>query len=75
MPTNAPAKTQKYKVEYHRVWVKTVEAESRKEARRIMEDEMSEDADAEDYNYSVVKKQPVRDRDSGGEGHNSVWGS
>lgn len=63
-----------YKIEFHRVWVKTVEAENREEARRIVEEEMSEDPDAEDYNYSVVKKtQP--DRDSGGEGHNSVWGS
>jgi hypothetical protein len=63
-----------YRVEYHRVWVRTVEAESGKEARRIAEEEMGEDADAEDYNYSVVKrKQP--DRDSGDEAHNGVWGS
>lgn len=45
-----------YKVEYHRVWVKTVEAESREEARRITEEEMSEEPDAEDYSYSIVKK-------------------
>ena len=64
-----------YRVEYHRVWVKTIEAKNREEARRIMEEEMGEDADAEDYNYSVVKKQPNLDRDSGGEGHNGVWGS
>ena len=45
-----------YKVEYHRVWVKTVEAENRARAREIAEEEMGEDPDAEDYNYSVVKK-------------------
>jgi hypothetical protein len=63
-----------YKVEYHRVWVKTVEAENREQAREIAESEMSEDSDAEDYNYSVVKKKQG-DRDSGEEGHNSVWGT
>ena len=63
-----------YKVEYHRVWVKTVEAENRERAREIAESEMGEDADAEDYNYSVVKKMQS-DRDSSDEGHNSVWGS
>lgn len=46
-----------YKIEYHRVWVRHVEAESREQARRVAEEEMSEDSDAEDYNYSVVKKQ------------------
>lgn len=45
-----------YTVEYHRVWVKTVEANSREQARQIMEDEMSKDPDAEDRNYSIVKK-------------------
>lgn len=45
-----------YKVEYHRVWVKTVEAESRKQAQDIVEQEMGEESDAEDYNYSVVKR-------------------
>lgn len=64
----------RYKVEFHRVWVKTVEAESRAEARKIAEEEMGEESDAEDYNYSVVKKS-ASDRDSGGDGHNSVWGS
>ena len=63
-----------YKVEYHRVWVRTVEAESRKQARQIAEEEMGEDSDAEDYNYSVVKRANA-DRDSGAAGHNSVWGS
>jgi hypothetical protein len=63
-----------YRVEYHRVWVKTVEAENRGQARRIAEGEMGEDSDAEDYNYSVVKRKQV-DRDSSDEGHNSVWGS
>lgn len=64
-----------YKIEHHRVWIKTVATESRKQAREIMEDEMSKDPDAEDRNYSVVKKQQNMDRDSGGEGHNSAWGS
>lgn len=59
-----------YKVEYHRVWVKTVDAASREEARRIAEEGMSEEPDAEDYSYSVVKKEAALDRDSGGEGHN-----
>ena len=54
-----------YKVEYHRVWVRTVEAESREQAREIAESEMSEDSDAEDFNYSVVKKKQP-DRDTGG---------
>jgi hypothetical protein len=45
-----------YEVEYHRVWVKTIEAENREQAREIAESEMSEDSDAEDYNYSVVKR-------------------
>lgn len=45
-----------YKIEYHRVWVKTVEAESRDKARKIIEEEMSEEPNAEDYSYSVVKK-------------------
>lgn len=45
-----------YKVEYHRVWIKTVEADSREEARQIAEEEMSEEPDAEDYSYSVVKR-------------------
>lgn len=45
-----------YKVEYHRVWVKTVQAVSREQARKIAESEMEEESDAEDYNYSVVKK-------------------
>jgi hypothetical protein len=45
-----------YTIEYHRVWIHTVEAESAKQAREIVEDNMSEDPDAEDYNYSVVKK-------------------
>lgn len=45
-----------YKVEYHRVWVRTIEANNREEARQIAEEEMSEDPDAEDYNYSVVKR-------------------
>lgn len=43
-----------YKIEYHRVWVKTIEADSRREAQRIVE--MSEEPDAEDYSYTVVKK-------------------
>lgn len=64
----------RYKVEFHRVWVKTVDAENREQARKIAEAEMGEESDAEDYNYSVVKKS-VPDRDSGGAGHNSVWGS
>lgn len=63
-----------YRVEFHRVWVKTVEAASRAEARKIAESEMSEESDAEDYNYSVVKRGKP-DRDSGGDGHNSVWGA
>lgn len=46
-----------YHIEYHRVWVKTIEAESRKEAREIAEQEMGEESDAEDYNYLVVKRQ------------------
>lgn len=46
-----------YKVECHRVWVRTVEAENREEARRIAEEEMSEEPDAEDYSYSVVKRE------------------
>lgn len=49
-----------YKVEYHRVWVKTVEAKSREEARQAVEEEMGEEADAEDYNYSVVKREKVK---------------
>jgi hypothetical protein len=64
-----------YKVEFHRVWVKTIEADSRKRAREIAELKMGEESDAEDYNYSVVKNMRQPDRDSGGEGHNSVWGS
>lgn len=32
----------KYQIEYHRVWVKTVEAESREQARQTIEEEMSE---------------------------------
>jgi hypothetical protein len=63
-----------YRVEYHRVWVKAVEAENREEARRIAEEEMSEEPDAEDYSYSVVKRKQIN-RDSGGDGHNGVWGS
>lgn len=63
-----------YRIEYHRVWVKTVEAESRKEAKQIVEEEMSEEPDAEDYGYAVVKR-AVLDRDSGEEGHNSAWGA
>lgn len=63
-----------YKIEYHRVWRHTVYAESREQARQIVEDGMSEEPDAEDYNYSIVRKQQL-DRDSGGEGHNSAWGS
>jgi hypothetical protein len=63
-----------YKVEYHRVWVRTVEAENREQAREIAESEMGEDSDAEDYNYSVVKRKQI-DRDSSDEGHNSAWGS
>lgn len=46
----------RYTVEYHRVWIKTVEADSREQARRIAEEEMGEDPDAEDRNYSVVKR-------------------
>ena len=45
-----------YETEYHRVWVKTVEAKSRKEARQIVEEEAGEELDAEDYNYIVVKQ-------------------
>lgn len=45
-----------YRVEYHRVWIKIVEAETRERARQIAEDEMGEESDAEDYNYSVVKR-------------------
>jgi hypothetical protein len=45
-----------YRVEYHRVWVKTVEAENRKQALEIVEAEMSEESNAEDYNYPVVKR-------------------
>lgn len=63
-----------YKIEYHRVWVRTIEAESREQARQIAEEEMGEDSDAEDYNYSVVKRGSA-DRDSGAARHNSVWGS
>ena len=63
-----------YKVECHRVWLRTVEAASRKEAQRIAQEEMSEEPDAEDYSYSIVKREII-DRDSGGAGHNSVWGS
>lgn len=44
-----------YEIEYHRVWIRTVEAESREDARKIAEEEMGEDSDAEDYNYSVVR--------------------
>ena len=66
----------KYRVEYHRVWVKTVEAESRAEAKRIVEEAMSEEPDAEDGSYSIVKKPYGGDRDDGGEeGHNGVWGA
>lgn len=46
-----------YKVECHRVWVVTVEAETREEARRIAQEAMSEEPDAEDYSYSVVKRE------------------
>lgn len=45
-----------YTIEYHRVWVKIVEAENREQARQIVEEEMSEEPDAEDHSYSVVKK-------------------
>lgn len=45
-----------YRVEFHRVWIKTVEANSRKQAQEIAEAEMGEESDAEDYNYSVVKR-------------------
>lgn len=45
-----------YEIEYHRVWRKTVEADSRKEARQLVEEEMSEEPDAEDYSYSIVKR-------------------
>lgn len=47
-----------YTIEFHRVWVKTVEASSRSEARKMAEEEMGEESDAEDYNYSVVKQEP-----------------
>lgn len=63
-----------YKIEFHRVWVKTVEAKSRQQARQVAEDQMAEDPDAEDYNYSVVKR-PTTDRDSDATGHNGVWGT
>lgn len=46
-----------YKVECHRVWVVTVEAENREEARRIAAEDMSEEPDAEDYSYSVVRRE------------------
>ena len=51
-----------YKIECHRVWVITVKAESRERAREIAEGEMAEEADAEDYSYSVVKRaaEPVK---------------
>lgn len=45
-----------YEIEYHRVWVQTVEADSREKARQMVEEDMSEQPDAEDYSYSVVKK-------------------
>lgn len=45
-----------YTIEYHRVWVRTVEAETRKAALQIVEGNMSEEPDAEDYSYSVTKK-------------------
>jgi len=64
-----------YKVEFHRVWVKTIEADNRKRAREIAELEMVEESDAEDYNYSVVKNTKQPDRDTSDEGHNSVWGT
>lgn len=64
----------KFTIEYHRVWVQTVEAESRERARQIVLDEMSEEPDAEDYSYLVVKKKQLN-RDSNDEGHNSTWGT
>ena len=45
-----------YRVEYHRVWVKTVEAENPEQARMIVGNQMVEEPDAEDYAYSVVKR-------------------
>ena len=50
-----------YKIEYHRVWVRTVEAENRKEARQTVEEEMSEEPNAEDYSYSVVKRETTNE--------------
>lgn len=46
----------RYRIEYHRVWVKTVEAESRKEARQIAEEEMGEESDVEDLKLYGRKK-------------------
>lgn len=45
-----------YKIEYHRVWVITIEADSREQAKQIAQEEMSEEPDAEDYSYSVIKR-------------------
>lgn len=49
-----------YQIEYHRVWLKTVEADNREQARQIAEEEMGEESDAEDYNYAVVKRGDVK---------------
>lgn len=49
-----------YQIEYHRVWLKTIEAESREQARLIAEEEMSEEPDAETYSYLVVKRDSVK---------------
>lgn len=46
-----------YTIEYHRVWVRTVEAENREAARTLIEESMSEEPDAENYSYSVVKRE------------------
>lgn len=73
-PADETRGCREFRIEYHRVWVRTVEAESRKEARQIVEADMSEEPDAEDYSYSIVKQRYV-DRDDGGEGHNAVWGA
>jgi hypothetical protein len=57
MPLQWAGVMKEYKIEYHRVWVRTVEAQSRKEAKEIIEAEMSEEPDAEDYSYAVAQQQ------------------
>lgn len=49
-----PEKT--YTIEHHKVWTYTVEACSRKEALEKAEELINDEVDAEETNYTVVKR-------------------